>query len=67
MKLPPPPSAASTPAEIVQYEQDRGSDDWTGPQGNTDAWQLHADFWNQDARNIISYGSAIAADLGKIG
>jgi hypothetical protein len=56
-----------TPAQIVQLEERRGSLDWTGPQGNNDAWGLVTDFWNHDAINYLN-GAAYATELlGRIG
>lgn len=60
-------AASLTPAQIEAREAALGRYAWTGPQGNADAWQLHADFWNTDIRSLISSASSISTALGKLG
>jgi len=67
VKLPPPPSAAADPAQIKAYEQTRGSDDWTGAQGQSDAWQMHTDFWNTSIYSLMGGFETVSTELGKLG
>jgi hypothetical protein len=63
----PPPNSGSTVGDIVAYEQERGAADWTGPQGNADAWLLVQDWWNRGAYAAMTTLSDLYTQAGRIG
>jgi hypothetical protein len=62
-----PPGGSSTVEQIVAYEQSRGASDWTGPQGNADAWLLVQSWWNRGIYASMDLMSTLYAEQGRIG